>query len=696
MWELIRQNERRSLLLMGALGAFTVLVGAVLGAAIDPRNGLAAGAILALGIWFVLTLFAYFAADRAVLAMSGAREITHKEFPRLWNVVEEIALAAAVPRPRIYLINDTAPNAFAVGRTPRNAAVAVTTGLLQKLTRDELTGVIAHEFAHIRNRDTKFMIRAAVMVGTIALMCDFFLRYTWFGGGTRSRRSSDSKGGGAAQLVILLLALVLAILAPIIARMLYLCISRRREYLADACSVEFTRNPEGLASALEKISSDQEVLEVANRATSPLYIANPIKSHEERAKNIFSTHPPITERIAILRSLAVGATLNDYEKQYRLIAKEGRKGGLYKPADLQQASAERAQRKPPGTHADGNVPVWELPGAMSQKGPVKSPQDLHRRMEPLARILACGDVARGTLPPDAALAALFGGGLGTLMMACACGQKLPVPEQPGEIPCTRCGAKLPVSREAVEAIARAKAQAGKQGAQVQTPAQLGVGVPPPPPPPLVHRNAAGSPAAPARAAAHQPHRGRPARRTSLELRRPGCRWGRQGGRHQLRGTPRRRGALEDVPGPEAGSVTRREGTARLDAKPLGSGPASAAPADPAPAACDRSRACGLAQWHAARRSRRRRRPPRADPRRFRVRLRFQQADPGELQRQPDQVPQMRGAEDLLSGQRAVGIGFTAEAQRTQRGVGRKKRKGLVVHTPYFILLFLSAFSAPLR
>jgi heat shock protein HtpX len=204
--------------------------------------------------------------------------------------------------PRVYLIDDTAPNAFATGRDPKHASVAITTGLVQKLDREELQGVIAHEMSHVRNFDIRFSLIVGVLVGSIALLADFFLRWTWLGGGGRRSRS-DRDGGGGLQAVMMVVALVLAVLAPIAARMVQLAVSRQREYLADASSVELTRNPHGIESALAKIAQDQEVLEVANRATQHLYFTNPIKKFEERSSNLFSTHPAIVDRINRLRAL---------------------------------------------------------------------------------------------------------------------------------------------------------------------------------------------------------------------------------------------------------------------------------------------------------------------------------------------------------------------------------------------------------
>src|SRR5215212_3269836 len=242
----------------------------------------------------------YYAGGRIVLAASRAQEVTHGEAPQLFNVVEEMAIAGGLPMPKVYIIKDSAPNAFATGRDPEHASVAVTSGLLEKLNRDELQGVIAHEMSHVGNFDIRYAMLVGILVGTTVLISDFFLRSLWFGGGRRR------EGGGQAQIIMIIVAVVLAILAPIFARLLQLSISRQREYLADATAVKFTRNPKGLADALQKISGDREVLEAANRATAHLYIVNPIKRFEKRATGLFSTHPPIEERIQILRSMETG------------------------------------------------------------------------------------------------------------------------------------------------------------------------------------------------------------------------------------------------------------------------------------------------------------------------------------------------------------------------------------------------------
>jgi heat shock protein HtpX len=234
--------------------------------------------------------------------MSQAKQIQKADDPQLFNVVEELCLAGGLPMPKIYLINDTAMNAFATGRDPRHSYVAITTGLRAKLTRDELQGVIGHELSHVRHRDILFATLVAVMVGTLVILCDVFLRSMRWGAYGRGRRDRDS-GGGGARLILLIVGLVLAIIAPILAKIIEMAISREREYLADAGSVELTRNPDGLARALAKLSEDPEVLEVANRATAGLYIVHPIKRFEDRSASIFDTHPPIRERIRRLMAL---------------------------------------------------------------------------------------------------------------------------------------------------------------------------------------------------------------------------------------------------------------------------------------------------------------------------------------------------------------------------------------------------------
>ncbi len=299
----IGANRRNSLLLALAVILILGLLGLLIGWAVtgDPRAALPSMA-LAIGVGLAASLFSYFSGDALVLMTSGAREVTPQDQPQLLNVVREMATAANVPMPRVYLIDDTAPNAFATGRDPKHASVAITIGLLQKLDREELQGVLAHELSHVRNFDIRFSLMVGVLVGSIALLADFFLRFTFWGGGRRGRRDSDS-GSGGLQALIMVIALALAVLAPIIARIVQMAVSRQREYLADASGVELTRNPYGLERALAKIALDTEPLEVANRATQHLYFENPIKGVSGRSSSLFSTHPPVLERINRLREL---------------------------------------------------------------------------------------------------------------------------------------------------------------------------------------------------------------------------------------------------------------------------------------------------------------------------------------------------------------------------------------------------------
>ncbi len=295
-------NRRNSVLLALVVVVLLAALGFAIGYALtgDPA-GAAVTTGVAVVIGFLVSVGSYFGGDKLVLAASGAKPVDETAAPQLINVVREISIAANVPVPKVYLIDDTAPNAFATGRDPKHASIAITTGLLQKLDREELQGVIGHELSHVRNLDIRFTLLVGVMVGSVVLLSDFFLRWTWWGGGRRS--SSRDRGGGGLQAVMFVVAIILAVFAPIAARLVQLAVSRQREYLADASSVELTRNPAGLERALAKIATDQEVLEVANRATQHLYFTNPIKKFEERSNSMFSTHPAIVDRINRLREL---------------------------------------------------------------------------------------------------------------------------------------------------------------------------------------------------------------------------------------------------------------------------------------------------------------------------------------------------------------------------------------------------------
>jgi heat shock protein HtpX len=312
-YDQISANRRNSFLMAAFVVVLLGLLGFAIGFAVsgEPAGGIAATA-LALIVGGLAGIGTYFAGDSLVLSVSGAREVDEAVAPQLLNVVREMAIAANVPMPRVYLIEDTAPNAFATGRDPKHASVAVTTGLLEKLDREELQGVLAHELSHVRNLDIRFSLIVGVMVGAIAILADFFLRFTFWGGGRG--RDRDSGGGGGAQAVVFIVAIVLAILAPLISRFIQLAVNRQREYLADASAVELSRNPYGLERALAKISGDAEVLEVANRGTQHMYFTNPIKKFEERSSGLMSTHPPIIDRINRLRQLTGDQPLGDAEQ----------------------------------------------------------------------------------------------------------------------------------------------------------------------------------------------------------------------------------------------------------------------------------------------------------------------------------------------------------------------------------------------
>jgi heat shock protein HtpX len=315
--DMIADNKRKSFWLVVVFVLFNIVVAGVIGLGIilylDPEladdiswtSGILTGVGVALVSFFLMYL-AYMAGDQLILYTNGAKPMQKSDDPQLFNVVEEIAIAAGIPMPSVYLIHDPAPNAFATGRDPQHASVAITTGLREKLNREELQGVIAHEISHIRNYDIRLMMLLAVLIGSVVMLADFFWQVMWFSGsGRRGRSSSSSKdgGGGWIVLIVVVLAILLAMIAPILAQIIQLAVSRQREYLADASAVELTRNPLGLANALRKIDADPNVLETANRGTAHLYIANPIKKFEARANSVFASHPPIQDRINRLLAL---------------------------------------------------------------------------------------------------------------------------------------------------------------------------------------------------------------------------------------------------------------------------------------------------------------------------------------------------------------------------------------------------------
>jgi heat shock protein HtpX len=298
VYDRIGENRRDTFLLLLAFVALvagmSIAVGIILGLPYPY-------APLLIIPFLLFALFSYYSSSGVALAISQAHRVTKEEEPELFRTVENLCIGAGLPMPEVYVIEDGSPNAFATGRDPRHAAIAVTRGLLQKMDHLELEGVIAHELSHIGNYDIRLMTVVVVLVGLVALMADFMLRLTLFGAGSRS--SNRDRNAGAAVLIIYGVALVAVILTPIAAQLIRLAISRQREYLADASGALLTRYPEGLARALEKISADPDPLEVANKATAHLYINDPLREHSSFLNNLFSTHPPIEERVRRLRAM---------------------------------------------------------------------------------------------------------------------------------------------------------------------------------------------------------------------------------------------------------------------------------------------------------------------------------------------------------------------------------------------------------
>lgn len=413
MWEAIRANKRRSVVLIMTMALVLMGLGYAIGLYFAPQWSYV-GVLVAVGIWFILWIIAVAGGDGVVLGSMHARRIEHDDYPVLFNVVEEMSIAAGLPKmPAIYLIDTDAPNAFAVG-TEQKSVVAVTTGLLMQLNRDELQGVVAHEIGHVKNHDTRFMVLAGVMMGAIILLADVFVRGMFFSGA--GRRRSRGRGGGQGQLVLLVIALAFAILAPILAQMLYFACSRRREYLADASAARFTRYPNGLASALEKISGPARKMQKVNRAVAPMFIVNPLKG--AASVSLFSTHPPTEERVRILRSMG-GASYADYEAAF--------------------SKAEGSQLLGGRTLAEAQPLPSREPSAEPEK------DDMERAREAV-------DILHRTA--------------GFLFLTCACGLKIKLP--PGfkgkEIACPRCHANIPipVAAAAVAGAAVLSKELGKE------------------------------------------------------------------------------------------------------------------------------------------------------------------------------------------------------------------------------------------
>ncbi|MBX9681367.1 MAG: M48 family metallopeptidase [Gemmataceae bacterium] len=317
--DLIAINRRNSVLLVAVFVLFIAVVALVFSLAIlmwvMPDTDVSTHVWHALGVGGIamivamgLAALSYYEGDQLVLGVSGAAPLKKEQDPQLYNVVEEMAIAAGLPMPKVYLIPSDAPNAFATGRDPQHASVAITSGLRTKLDREELQGVMAHEMAHIRNLDIRLMLLMAVLIGAVAMLSDFFWNILRFGSSSRSSSNSSGgskeKGSGPLGLVIFVLAIVLSILAPILARLIQFAVSRQREYLADATGVQLTRNPLGLANALKKLEADTTELKLANQATAHLYIVNPVAKFRSLGDSLFASHPPTQDRIARLLEMA--------------------------------------------------------------------------------------------------------------------------------------------------------------------------------------------------------------------------------------------------------------------------------------------------------------------------------------------------------------------------------------------------------
>lgn len=288
MYSDIAANKRRTVIIMAVFLVFLLAIIWIFSRFLSGNNSIFYGGLIGS---FIYLIFTYYAGSKMALAINSAQEITQKDNPRLWRIIENLAITDGLPMPRVYIMNDPSPNAFATGRDPKHAAVCVTSGLLKIMDDQELQGVIAHELGHVKNYDIRVSTIAFALTAIISLLADFILRITWFGGGDRDEDNQ----------LFMILGIVAAILAPIIATMIQLAVSRQREYLADATGALTTRYPEGLASALEKIKRTGSVAKVQNTSTAHMFFVNPLKKHS--LASLFSTHPPIDDRIARLRKM---------------------------------------------------------------------------------------------------------------------------------------------------------------------------------------------------------------------------------------------------------------------------------------------------------------------------------------------------------------------------------------------------------
>lgn len=299
-YQAIQANKNKSLFVIGIFITFIAFAAYVMSVGLGYGLDMVGIALIISGL---MSFGSYWFSDKIILTISGAREATKDEFFDFYTTAENLVMSQRMPMPKLYVIDDTAMNAFATGRGPDHAVVCVTTGLLSRLDRSEVEAVVAHELAHIKNYDIRLMSIVAVLVGVVALLADWMLRMTFWGGG---KSDSDSKGSGQLQIILFIAGITMTLLSPIIAQLIQLAISRRREYLADATGVGMTKNPSGLINALQKISSDTEPLEAANKATAHLYISNPLKNTHGAIgmfAGLFRTHPPLDERLTALKKL---------------------------------------------------------------------------------------------------------------------------------------------------------------------------------------------------------------------------------------------------------------------------------------------------------------------------------------------------------------------------------------------------------
>jgi len=406
MWELIRANKIHSIMLMVVMAVVLLALGFIIGMVFFGPGGGIWGLIIATGIWTFLTLISFSSGDAILLASSKAKRVTHADYPQLFNIVEEMSISAGLPMPKVYIIAEPAPNAFATGRKPETASVAVTAGLLGRLNRDELQGVIAHEMSHILHRDILFVTLAGIMLGSIVILSQVFLRSMFYSSmmGSRRRYSAGGRGNAQAQLIMLVIAIIAAILAPIMAYLFYFALSRKREYMADAGAARLTRYPEGLANALAKIANDHSPqLTAVNKVTAPMYIANPFKKKKQmKLSDLTSTHPPISQRIKILRAMTHGASTKDYSDAYCTV-----------------------------THSKSVVPTAAITKEEITLRETSVRTKRKQQLEKQSRQV--GDIMRQVN--------------GFLFLTCDCGLKLKIPPdyKPKTISCPRCSRKLDVT-----------------------------------------------------------------------------------------------------------------------------------------------------------------------------------------------------------------------------------------------------------